>query len=460
MNGATVIHLAGLAIVLSPLVLLAVLGIASLLDRPLSERRSAEVTRATISTGFVGSLVMLAMMLVTGERHIVLFAGNWIELPGYHFSLKMVFDRLSIPMLIATYVLCGTISAFASRYMHREKGYNRFFALFALFLSGMVLATSANTIETLFTGWEMVGLSSALLVAFFHERPGPVRNGLRIWVVYRISDAALLLAAVVMHHLVGEGDFDRLSGSGPWPLGEAKVDGKQALLVGGLLFLAAMGKSALVPFSGWLPRAMEGPTPSSAVFYGALSVHLGAFLLLRVSPIIERSPILAGAAIAVGLLTAIFAAITARVQTDIKSALCFASMTQVGIIVAEIGLGWHYVALAHLLGHAFLRTLQFLRAPSLLMDYGSLEDAIGARLDHNGRGWGRLMPDRLRDRVYRMASERGWLDATLDALFVRPFLLFFRSCESIERRWMAFLAGSGDAPKASGYSVQSSEAQR
>ena len=146
--------------------------------------------------------------------------------------------------------------------------------------------------ETLFAGWEMVGLSSTLLVAFYHERKGPVRNGLRVWSVYRISDAALLLAAVALHHMTGEGDFDAFLGNGagsPWPMGQSLLSEQQALLVGLLLLVAAAGKSALVPFSGWLPRAMEGPTPSSAVFYGALSVHLGAFLLLRVGSLLELS---------------------------------------------------------------------------------------------------------------------------------------------------------------------------
>ena len=101
--------------------------------------------------------------------------------------------------------------------MHRERGFNRFFVLFALFVLGMVVTSLAGTIETLFTGWELVGLSSALLVAFFQERPGPARNGLWVWTIYRFSDAALLLAAVAMHHLRGEGDFDKLLGAGPWP---------------------------------------------------------------------------------------------------------------------------------------------------------------------------------------------------------------------------------------------------
>src|SRR5205807_3919253 len=139
------------------------------------------------------------------------------------------------------------------------------------FFLGMVLASLAGTIETLFTGWELVGLSSALLIVFFQERPAPARNGLRVWAVYRISDAALLIAAVVMHHMIGAGDFDQLLGANPWPGGQTAATEQQALVVGLLLLVAAAGKSALVPFSGWLPRAMEGPTPSSAIFYGALS---------------------------------------------------------------------------------------------------------------------------------------------------------------------------------------------
>src|SRR5262249_39824986 len=270
---------------------------------------------------------VLVMMLVEGTRHFVLVTGEWVAVPHYHFSVKFVFDRLSVPLMILTFLLCGTVGSFATRYMHREPGYNRFFTLLALFVLGMVLACLAGTIETLFLGWELVGLSSALLVAFFHERPAPVRNGLRVWVVYRISDAALLLAAVVLHHMTGEGDFSRVLGTDPahpWPDGHTQATATQALIVGLLLLVAAAGKSALVPFSGWLPRAMEGPPPSSAVFYGALSVHLGAFLLLRMGPLLEVSPALAVVVVVLGLVTAVYAYLAGSVQTDIKSALSFA----------------------------------------------------------------------------------------------------------------------------------------
>ena len=153
-------------------------------------------------------------MLAWGTRHVSIEIGRWVVIPDYHFSVKLIFDRLSVPFVILSFVLCGVIGAFANRYMHREQGFHRFFVCYALFLLGMVVTSLAGTIETLFSGWELVGLSSALLVAFFLERPAPVRNGLYVWVVYRISDAALLIASVVMHHLTGEGDFDKLLGTG------------------------------------------------------------------------------------------------------------------------------------------------------------------------------------------------------------------------------------------------------
>jgi NAD(P)H-quinone oxidoreductase subunit 5 len=260
-------------------------------------------------------------------------------------------------------------------------------------------------------------------------------------VIYRIADAAFLIAALTLHHLTGEGDFDGLMGTGPWPEGQATISESHALFVGLLLLVAAAGKSALVPFSGWLPRAMEGPTPSSAIFYGALSVHLGAFLLLRVSPILEASFLLSACVVVVGLLSAIFGALAARVQTDIKSALAFASLTQVGIIVAEIGLGLRYLALIHIIGHACLRTLQLLRAPTLLHDYHSLENAIGSHLSHESGVLSRLIPIRFKRWVYRFSMERGFLDAILAHFIIRPFVVTFQWCDAMERRWTDVLSG-------------------
>ena len=433
--------LLGMTVVVSPLLLTIVLGVSSLVDWKLPEKTSANLVFLTIVSGLTAAGSVLLLMLMTGTRHVAIDVGDWVTIPYlYHFSVKFVFDRLSVPFAILSFVLAGTIAAFATKYMHRERGFNRFFMLYALFVLGMEVTSLAGTIETLFVGWELVGLSSALLVAFFQERPAPARNGLWVWTIYRVSDSSLLLASVVMHHLRGEGDFGKLLGSGPWPDAISTVTTTQALVVGMLLVVAAAGKSALVPFSGWLPRAMEGPTPSSAVFYGALSVHLGAFLLLRISPLLDLSIVLCVVIVVLGLSTAVLAYLAGSVQTDIKAALSFASLSQVGIIVTEIGLGFRYVALVHLLGHASLRTLQFVRAPSLLQDYRTIEDAIGTHLPRAHTVWYGLAPRDDLGWLYKVALERGYLDRALLLYVVAPFVRTFRWCDGLERRWTDFLA--------------------
>lgn len=442
-DGSMILNLLGLVVLLSPLTLLFALGVPALFGARISEGAVAQLTKWFVFFGLLASLGILASMLAAGSRAIEINIGELAEIlpEHFHLGLKFQFDRLSMPMALLSFVLCGTIGAFANVYLHRDPGYRRFFILFAIFLVGMIFASLAGTIETLFVGWELVGLSSALLVAYFHERAAAVRNGMRIWGIYRISDAAFLIAAVALHHLTGEGDFAKLVGHDVWPAGHTELSEGQALFIGSLLLIAAAGKSALVPFSGWLPRAMEGPTPSSAVFYGALSVHLGAFLLLRVSPLLDASWILSAMVVALGVVTAVYAAWTAKVQTDIKSALAMASLTQVGIIVAEIGLGLRYIPLIHIIGHACMRSLQLLRAPTLLRDYRTLENAIGGRLQHGSLARSFIWNPRLQRRVYRLFLERGYLDALLDAFIVRPFRRTFELFDHWERNWTDWLSG-------------------
>jgi len=435
----------GLLVVASPAILLLVLGLAGLLGLALSERIIVRCTQTAVAIGLLSSLGILGLMLATNDRHVTLEMGQWVLIPQqhFHFTLKFVFDRLSVPFVILSFLLCGTIGAFTRSYLHREVGYQRFFVFFAVFLLGMVVSSVAGTIETLFMGWELVGLSSALLVAFFHERRSPVRNGLRVWAIYRFADAAFLIAALTMHHMTHGGDFEIMMGEGPWPEGHAGfMSTGQATFVGLLLLVAAAGKSALIPFSGWLPRAMEGPTPSSAVFYGALSVHLGAFLLLRVSPILEQSAWLQAAVVVLGVSTAILSSALSRVQTDIKSSLSFASLTQVSIIVAEIGLGFRYIALIHMLGHASMLTMQLLRALSLLQDYHRLENAIGTYLPGSTSGLAAWIGEDSYRMLYRFWLQRAYLDTLLDRIFVQPFVRIFTACDGWERAWTDFLSGA------------------
>jgi NAD(P)H-quinone oxidoreductase subunit 5 len=171
---------------------------------------------------------------------------------------------------------------------------------------------------------------------------------------------------------------------------------------------------------------MEGPTPSSAIFYGAISIHAGAYLLLRVQPILAQSGIASALVIMTGLVTAIYGTITGRASADAKTSLAYASLTQVGVVFVEIGIGWKWIAVAHILGHAMVRTLQFLRAPSMLHDYHQMHSAVGGHLSPTGRHLEDLFPERLQLWLYRWALDRGHLDTILDRAVIHPLMRISR----------------------------------
>ena len=402
----------------APALLLALLGGASLLDRPLPERWTGRLAGGSMA---VACAALIAAMLVhgaTGRGTQLLSYGAWSSSREGGIAIEFLVDRLSLAFAALSTAIAGVVSAFSNRYLHRESGYNRYFVLLAAFVTGMLLVALAGNVAVLFVGWEFVGLSSALLVAFFHERPAAVSNAFRVASVYRISDAAMLSAAVLLRHVAGSDSLSVLFG-GATP--STALTAMNATSIAVLLIVAVAGKSALLPFSGWLPRAMEGPTPSSAVYYGSLSIHAGCFLLLRAAPLLEQAPVARFLAGGLGVATVVFAGITTRVQSDVKSSLAYASLTQVGIIVIEIAVGWYTLAFVHLAGHACFRLLQFLSAPNVLHDLHGLEDAIGA---HPASGSGRSGSeglDRARRQLYLIALERGYLDGLLDRIVVEPF---------------------------------------
>jgi NADH-quinone oxidoreductase subunit L len=361
---------------------------------------------------------------VTGGGPRVFSLGAWFSLGQAVFAFDFLVDGLSLGFTVLSSTVCGVVAAFSFRYLHREHGFNRYFLQYALFVLGITLVALAGSIEVLFVGWELVGISSALLVGFFHERRAPVANALRIFAIYRVSDAAMLSAAVLLHHWAGSGSLSELFlGWGPAATALAP---EQALVISVLLVLAVAGKSALLPFSGWLPRAMEGPTPSSAVYYGALSIHAGCFLLLRAEPLLSQSLVARALAALAGLTTAVYATITARVQTDVKSALSYGSLTQVGLIVVEISVGLTGLAFVHLVGHACFRLLQFLSAPNVLHDLHELEGRVAGPL-HTG-------PRRMQPRwLYLAALERGFVDALVDRCVVLPFQRLARRLDRFDR---------------------------
>jgi NAD(P)H-quinone oxidoreductase subunit 5 len=418
----------------SPAILLVVLGCASLLNRPLPERWTGWIAAGAMMTACESLFVAFVLYGIKGTGEQLVSFGTWSSSHEGGIAIEFLVDRFSLAFGALSAAIAAIVSAFSNRYLHRESGYNRYFVLLAMFVTGFLMVVLAGNVEVLFIGWEFVGLSSALLVAFFHGRPAPVSNGLRVLSVYRISDAAMFTAAVLLRHIAGSDSLSLLFGS-VRSASAAALTGSSATLIAMLLIVAVAGKSALLPFSGWLPRAMEGPTPSSAVYYGSLSIHAGCFLLLRSAPLLEHAPMARVLVGALGAATAIFAGVTTRVQSDVKSSLAYAALTQVGIIIMEIAVGWYTIAFIHLAGHACFRLLQFLSAPNVLHDLHGLEDAIGGRPSHVRGYLDKLVPNRLRRGFYLVALERGFLDSIIDRLVVEPFTRIANHLSRLDR-WL------------------------
>lgn len=419
------------AVVLAPGITFLLLALGWMLGWTPAERVLARITALVSTVMVAGSAYMGYLMLFAGDHQIYTNFGDWFRVGEYEFPLELFADHLSLPLVGLTSVLVGIVGSFSVRYMHKERGYFRFFLLLLLFAFGANLAFTAGSFDLLIGGWELVGVTSVMLIAFFSERREPVRNAVRVFATYRVADVGLLLAVFAMHYLAGSAEDGHLF-LGDWPSQRVSMTPFAATVVGLLLLWGAAGKSAQFPFSGWLPRAMEGPTPSSAIFYGAISVHLGAYLLLRAEPVFLASPVAAGCVVLVGALTALLATLTNRVVSDAKTTLSYAAMSQLGIIFVEIGLGFPTLALMHLIGHAVVRTLQFLRAPSMLHDYRRVHAAAQGELGRTGEHYQGVIPAGLRLWLYRFGLERGFYDSFIESLVVNPVLKLSRGLAALE----------------------------
>jgi NAD(P)H-quinone oxidoreductase subunit 5 len=438
----TILVLVGVA---SPAALFGLLGTASLVNRPIPERWTGWLAGISMATACGASLLALGVLGTTGTSTQLLSYGARSATDEGGIAIEFLVDRLSLGFATLSTAIAGVVSAFSSRYLHREPGYSRYFMLLAMFVTGMMLVALAGNVTVLFIGWELVGLSSAMLVGFFHERPAAVGNAFRVLSIYRISDAAMLSAAVLLRHVAGTDSLSLLFGQDA--SSAVRLTSTDATIIAVLLIVAVAGKSALLPLSSWLPRAMEGPTPSSAVYYGSLSIHAGCFLLLRAAPLLEQTPAARLLAGGVGVATAVFAAVATRVQSDVKSSLAYASLTQVGLIVFEIAIGWYTIAFVHLAGHASFRLLQFLSAPNVLHDLHGIESAIGNRPLRGDSRLGAVISDRVRQRVFLIALERGFLDSILDRVVVDPFFRVARLLTRLDS-WLCFPRRAGGAAEA------------
>ena len=286
--------------------------------------------------------------------------------PDYEFFIDFYFDSITAVYLFVGSILTFLVTVYSRYYLHREVGYKRFFNTILFFYLGYNIVVLSGNLETLFIGWEILGISSFLLIAFYRDRYLPVKNAVKVFSIYRIADVGLILAMWATHHLFHENiTFAKLQN---YELVHEHLQSHTwiGVFISLMFLIAAAAKSAQIPFSSWLPRAMEGPTPSSAIFYGSLSVHLGVFILLRTYPFWEYQPsvrILIGLC---GLTTAIIATGIARVQSSVKSQIAYSSIAQIGLIFIEVAAGWGMLALFHFAGNAFLRTYQLLVSPSVV----------------------------------------------------------------------------------------------
>ncbi|CAG9933656.1 proton-conducting transporter membrane subunit [Candidatus Nitrotoga arctica] len=284
----------------------------------------------------------------------------------YQFLVSFYFDKISAVYLFVGSALTFLVTQYCRWYLHRESGYKRFFNIILFFYIGYNIIIFSGNFETLFVGWEILGFSSFLLIGFYRDRYLPIKNALKVFTVFRIADMSLLIVMWMNHYLWRKNiNFSELTDK-QFISEHLQNHPLLGVLISLMILLAAAVKSGQLPFSSWVPRAMEGPTPSSAIFYGSLSVHLGAFLLLRTFPFWEHLTSIVITVICLGLLTSIVATGIARVQSSVKTQIAYSSIAQIGLIFIEIALGFHGLALIHFAGNAFLRTYQLLVSPSVV----------------------------------------------------------------------------------------------
>jgi NADH-quinone oxidoreductase subunit L len=375
-----------------------------------------------LSVGVIGLQMFLGfpftlVWLLSGHPSLNVKDLMIFQTPEYQFLIDFYFDKITATYFLVGSVLTSMVVVYSRYYLHRETGYKRFFNTILLFYLGYTLTIFSGNFETLFIGWEILGISSFLLIAFYQDRYLPVKNALKVFSVYRIGDIGLLLAMWMSHHLWLENiSFAKLNN---YVLVHFHLQNHTStgLFISLMLLVAASAKSAQLPFSSWLPRAMEGPTPSSAIFYGSLSVHIGVFLLLRTYTFWEHQWTARIFIALVGLATALVATSISRVQSSIKSQVAYASIAQIGLIFIEIAAGFEKLALFHFAGNAFLRTYQLLVSPSVVSYL--IREQFYHYAAHE-KSWELAFPSKIRNTLYILSLKEWNLDSLMYRLLWTP----------------------------------------
>ena len=340
--------------------------VVSLLVSSKDEILISRIAFSTVGLHLISAFLFSIYWIFKGSPTLDLKDFVLFKSVGYEFFIDFCFDKITAVYLLVGSFLSFLVTIYSRAYLHRETGYKRFFNTILFFYLGYNVVVFSGNFETLFLGWEILGISSFLLIAFYRDRYLPVKNAIKVFSVYRIGDVGLILAMWASHHLWHENiTFLKLRN---YELVHEHLQSHSwvGIFISLMILLAAAAKSAQLPFSAWLPRAMEGPTPSSAIFYGSLSVHFGVFLMLRTMPFWEEQTSIRILTFIMGLSTSIIATLIARVQSSVKSQVAYASIAQIGLIFIEISFGWENIALLHFAGNAFLRTYQLLVSPSVV----------------------------------------------------------------------------------------------
>jgi NADH:ubiquinone oxidoreductase subunit 5 (subunit L)/multisubunit Na+/H+ antiporter MnhA subunit len=403
---------------LLPMLAALLLGLGIVSGRIAGEASERFTARLVVS---ITALSFLLSALATGLRaaglmseHVVL--GTWLASGDYRIEVSFGTDRLSLGLSLLFALFAWLVARFSVNYMHREAGFHRFFLVLALFAGAMQLLVLAGNAPFTFAGWELAGVCSYLLIAYAYDRPVAAGNATRAFVTNRIGDAGFALGIYLAFAWTGGVEWPRIIEQG------ARLDGLQAGTLATCFLLAAAAKSAQVPLAPWLARAMEGPTPSSAIFYGAVMIHAGVYLVLRLAPVFEQAPPAMALMAAMGLVTALYGFACGLVQTDVKSALIFSTTGQVGLMFLECGLGLWTLAAWHLAAHAIVRGYQFLTAPSLMH-----------RL-HGEPARPPLPALAGRRRLYLAALQRFWLEDLGDFVAVKPIRRFAGDLDAFDSR--------------------------
>ncbi|MEE9161827.1 MAG: NADH-quinone oxidoreductase subunit L [Candidatus Neomarinimicrobiota bacterium] len=345
--------------------------INGLLGRWLSERMSGLVASLAVASSFVLSAQYFLALLSLPEGfqfNQTLFA--WIPVGELNIQVGYRFDPLSAVMTLIVSGVGMLIHVYSIGYMRGDPGVRRYFAFLNLFTFMMLNLVLADTLVLLFLGWEGVGLCSYLLIGFWFEDEAKARAGMKAFIVNRIGDAGFIAAMILLFHQFGTLNIDAIAAGAP----SAGVTGQLLTAVTLLLFLGAVGKSAQIPLHVWLPDAMAGPTPVSALIHAATMVTAGVYLVARNQVLFSLAPLTMTVMATIGILTALFAAIIAVSQHDIKKVLAYSTISQLGYMFAAAGVGAYSAAIFHLVTHAFFKGLLFLGAGSVIHGMGGEQD--------------------------------------------------------------------------------------